>query len=388
MVWTPPAFADRPYARERFAATIKWALDHHPFYQQRFENPAEYIPRLTRPQVAINNDALLAGNIQTGVTSGSTGLPVRIAWGAAKAEDNAAANWNLAKAMGGPLPRARIISLVEQTPDSRDAIDICEPIPSQIAFIEKRQRHDGIRALVTYPTNALLLADWLIEHNRTLDFIERIVLYAEPWDVDNTAQLLAGFPGAKIWSTYSCSELGLVAYTCPHNQRMSHIVARSVGVEVNREGDIPAANGEVGNLVLTDFVNRTAPFIRYEIGDLAIPGVCECGIEAPALEKILGRVRGFLRRADGSRVMFANVSAELEVTPGLRHYQIIQTALDELRFRYVPAAKVDETALQETVTGLLFSYIGGTPRIDFERVDAIERAANGKLHFTICEVAD
>ena len=386
MIWVPPAFRERPYARARFVETVEWALAAHPFYKSRFTQPVDYIPRLTRPEVAANNDALLAGRPQTGATSGSTGLPVRISWSGAKATSNQAANDQFAALMGGPLPRVRLVSLVGQPPNSPELMDICEPLAAQVAFIEKRRRDAGIRALVTYPTNAVLLAEWLAERGRAFDFIERIVLFAEPWEPDDFVCIQRGFPNARVWSTYSCSELGFIAYTCPNNPRRSHVVATEVGVEVNREGDTPAAVGEVGQLVLTDFANRAAPFIRYEIGDLAIPGVCDCGIPTPALEKILGRVRGFLRRPDGSRVMFANVTAQLRDTPGLRQYQVVQPELERLRLRYVPDEGTEERVLLAEITRLIHQFLGAKPTIEFERVDTIERGANGKLHLTICEV--
>lgn len=73
--------------------------------------------------------------------------------------------------------------------------------------------------------------------------------------------------------------------------------------------DQPCEPGQLGRVVITDYINCCTPFIRYDISYLAEPARCDCGkIDLPALTNIVGNVRGTLKHRDGRIVMFTDLA--------------------------------------------------------------------------------
>jgi phenylacetate-coenzyme A ligase PaaK-like adenylate-forming protein len=93
---------------------------------------------------------------------------------------------------------------------------------------------------------------------------------------------------------YGLTETGYVGWQCELREHL-HVNADSCLVEVLVEGR-HAEPGEVGSVVVTDLLGRTAPMIRYDTGDLAAAaeGPCPCGRSLPLLGRVAGRASAAL----------------------------------------------------------------------------------------------
>jgi len=67
---------DKPYAAEHFRGIVRFARENNRFYARWIEHPEEP-PILDRATALANNEEILGGFPETGLTSGSTGNPVR-----------------------------------------------------------------------------------------------------------------------------------------------------------------------------------------------------------------------------------------------------------------------------------------------------------------------
>ncbi len=59
-----------------------------------------------------------------------------------------------------------------------------------------------------------------------------------------------------------------------------HVFTEGVFLEIIRQDGKPAGPGEIGKVVLTNLFNQAMPFVRYDIGDMAVASGdrrCECG---------------------------------------------------------------------------------------------------------------
>ena len=94
----------------------------------------------------------------------------------------------------------------------------------------------------------------------------------------------------------------------------------------------------VGEVVLTSFYNFAMPFIRYDIGDLAIAahGPCPCGRTLPRLTTVLGRQRNVFTFADGSQYAPYQWRSLFYQDVHAKQSQLVQTAVDAIELRYVP----------------------------------------------------
>ena len=100
--------------------------------------------------------------------------------------------------------------------------------------------------------------------------------------------------GVSCVQNYGTADLGVVAYESDAMEGM--ILSEGMIVEIVRPGTgEPVAEGEVGEIVVTQITNKDYPLIRFATGDLSamMPGFSPCGRTAP-------RIKGWMGRADQS----------------------------------------------------------------------------------------
>ncbi|MCF6314647.1 MAG: hypothetical protein L3J39_19520 [Verrucomicrobiales bacterium] len=382
----PLSFQERPYAREHFLKIAEYARLNNAFYKQWLAGQ-DQVPILDRKTFLENNDAILNGQSHNGKTSGSTGVPVRYIHSPRRRAMSQADTQAFIKALGGKMRCLRMVYKRTQSDREKadpDLMDVKSPIAQQIEYILQRRREGQITAITTYPSNADMLAQEILERGIDVSFIERFGLFSENVEPFQRERVQQAFPNAKIWTSYSSMEFGMIAAQCQHEPDFHHIMAHRLGVEVLKENeDAPAEDGERGRVVITDYVNRRSPFIRYEIGDYAVKGACPCGKTAlPALRSIYGKVRGALVHRDGKRHLFADISYDLRDLPGMRQYQVVQHSVEDFTVRIHAAQPLDEE-----VKAIFLNHFGYLPEgLKMDYMDEIAKGENGKFYHSICEV--
>jgi len=386
-VMIPTSFESQPYAQERFRRIVKLAANNHPFYQQRLNGLDSPIPLLTRNEILDDNKLLLNGYPVTARTSGSTGVPVQLSWSDERLRLEKKIVARYISWLGGELKCSRIIHLGDGK-KGKGCLDVTSSVEQQVQFIQDRFQRLTAIAVTTYPTNAENLSRWVIDQGIDMSFIKRFGCYGEVFESYQEALINQAFPNAKVWTTYSSMELGLIAGRCPYEPDFHHIFAGKLGVEVIDEAGKSCKNNEVGRLVITDYFNSRSPFIRYEIGDLAAKGECPCGkINLPSLSFIGGKVRGSLTNRDGVKVQFNYLSNMLRDLPDMRQCQVIQHEIERFEVRYVTALEgQNEKVFCNNVTNVFNDYFDYSPTIKFTKEQELKREVNGKFYASISYV--
>jgi phenylacetate-CoA ligase len=166
-----------------------------------------------------------------------------------------------------------------------------------------------------------------------------------------------------------------------------HINSESGIVEFLRPDGSIAEPGEQAEMVVTSFIQRTLPLIRYRIGDvgtLAENQNCPCGRKFPVVKYISGRESDVLYSTERGMVGSAGLSTALYKIPGrLKDSQIEQVGTDSFVFRYVPNEK--ELTEQEIsiISEELYKRLGKSIEIKFEEVEEIRKGAHGKSQLVI-----
>jgi phenylacetate-coenzyme A ligase PaaK-like adenylate-forming protein len=372
----PQSFIGKPYAEKHFIQIVNHAFEHNPFYRH-FYASSTTIPLLTREILQKHNDELLNGNPVTGKTSGSTSVPVRTYWSPRRAQLDAQDSQSYAEWFGGRLPHTKIIALSAHQAKS-NYFEVASPVVEQLAFLQT-QIEQGARSLISYPTNLEQLSQYLFQKNEPITEIHRIICMSELFESSQEALINRAFPNAVIGSTYSSTEVGMTAGRCPHHPENYHIMAHKLGVEFLNDQGQPCQNGEVGQIVITDYFNQKMPFIRYAIGDLAAPTICPCGkIPLPALTKLLGKSRGLLKHPNGGFVFSTELSAPIRDTPGIRQYQVQQTALDQFLVRVIAQESANKDSIESSVSAVFSKHFGVSTAVSFDWCDEIPRLPGGK----------
>ncbi len=117
----------------------------------------------------------------------------------------------------------------------------------------------------------------------------------------------------KVYSHYGLTETGYgFAVDCRCQDGM-HMRDGEFLVEIiDPITNLPVENGGRGEIVLTTLSSRAMPLIRYKTGDegYIIEGVCKCGVTAPRLSHVKGRMYKY-REMDHKTVLLIEIEEAL-----------------------------------------------------------------------------
>ncbi len=182
--------------------------------------------------------------------------------------------------------------------------------------------------------------------------------------------------GAPLIEHYSSKEGGQTAHECPNGTL--HLNGEAVLVEIIDESGAPCPAGVAGRVILTPFFNTAQPLIRYEVGDMAIPGEpCSCGRTSHTLERILGRQLAIFRHPDGRGIINIIPDSARDLLQ-CQFWQMAQIGPNDYEVRYVPrdrGAHGDEPAFTELFRATFFA----DAEVRYSRVAEIPLTAASKL---------
>lgn len=186
---------------------------------------------------------------------------------------------------------------------------------------------------------------------RTLHRARLVVAAGELLDPE-TRRLVQAVLGADPVVVYGTTETGYLAWQCERRGGL-HVSADTHVIEILR-GNAAAPADALGEVVVTDLVARTMPFVRYRTGDLARWSRCECGSGLPVLVHG-GRSSGTLQLPDGRLVTTPEVLEALDGTCALGAFRVVQERADAVRLELLPppAGPGDPSAAAAALTPLV-----------------------------------
>jgi phenylacetate-CoA ligase len=231
----------------------------------------------------------------------------------------------------------------------------------------------------SYAISLELIAERVVEKGIT-DIRPRIVYSCAMPLSDRGRSLVEQAFGVPPLDVYVSAELGPLGWECADSRGVWHINDDVQILEILDEQDRPVAEGEVGQVVVTQLNCTAQPLIRYRIGDLAarLPKRCGCGRGLGLLSAVQGRTRHVIRMPDG-RVLHGTVlSTVLKVFPEVARWQARQTAPDALRVLVVPTRDWHEGSAG-VIAGKLADRLGNVMRYEVKAVDVIPLTPGGKF---------
>jgi phenylacetate-CoA ligase len=394
---------------------LEHAERHVPYYRRRF---AEYgvrvrdvhapgdltpFPVLTKAEVRAHAAELVSetfhGRLHKSGTGGSTGAPIRFAYDHATYERRMAAATRADRWAGGEIgeKEAHVWGIVfDEAPLSRVKRTLHEALLRKkmlCAFdLSERRLGEVLDALVRYEPRLVVgytsplyhVARHALASGRVLPRPRGVIATAEKLFAHQRETIERAF-GAPVFDRYGCREVMLIGSECDRHQG-KHMTVENVFVEILRGGK-PAAPGEPGEVILTDLVNRSMPFIRYKNEDVATLAAdpCACGRGLPLLASVEGRVLDMIVGPEGQLLAGEFFPHLLKDYAGVDRFQVHQGRDRTITLRIKPGAGwSDDTS--RLIEGKLRSYLG--PRADFHitTVDDIPVTAGGKFRVAVSEV--
>lgn len=412
--WTPEKLHAQQYRQA--AELLRHARDSVPYYRERLEDFAwqggapldaetwRQLPLLRREDIQEGQGrALLSerlpkshGATQKVSTSGSSGKPVTVMSSAV-----AAIFWNVITLRDFLWRRVDLSAKVaairfdekrqSRYPDGMlldywlksiqpflatgacAMLDISTPVDKQVEWLARQEAN----YLVTYPSNLEALLLYCRAQQVGLPTLSQVQTLSEVLHprVRNLCQEVWGF---GIDDMYTCQEAGYIALQCPDHAHY-HVQSENLIVEILDGDGNPCAPGESGRVVLSDLHNFVMPLIRYDIGDFAEVGEpCPCGRGLPVLKNIMGRARGMLTLADGSRIRPDFGGPHFHEVADVRQYQIIQKSREKLAVKLVAPGGLNESEAHN-LRQMILDQLGHPFELEFSFHEDIPRSAGGKF---------
>lgn len=248
-------------------------------------------------------------------------------------------------------------------------------LASVIALIRRRRPVlvDG------YAESFNLLAQYVRERKLDCPNIRSVMSSAQMLP-DESRQTMEEAFGCRVFDKYGSREFSGIAYECDAHDG-HHVVAENYIVEILKDGR-DALPGETGEVVITDLNNFSMPFLRYQIGDLAVAmdntRPCSCGRGHPRIGRIEGRVQSIIVGTDKQLIpgtFFAHLLKDFD--KAVRRYQVIQHRFGEIEMQIIKGSRFTEATMERILT-ILRDHLGKDMRIEVKYVDKIAMVRTGK----------
>lgn len=403
--------------KEQLAVLLDHAYRYCPYYRDLLEDAGfspqrglddtqfSGLPLLTKAVIRENFPRLVSsahrGTLWAKATGGSTGDPLQFgitklsyswrmamskrgySWAGARPGTKQAYIWGLPL---DPVPPFRKLKEYMQRHLDRQLYFNC------FDFSEE-QMHSCLQQLNSYKpsvvigyTNPLYHLALYIEQTGKVTFSPKgVISAAEPLQYFQRETLERVF-GCKVFNTYGAREFMLIGAECERHEGL-HLSAENLYVEVLKEDGTPAGDGEMGRVVVTDLHNFGMPFIRYEIGDLAVAcgRSCSCGRGLPLVSQVVGRSLDMIRLPDNKLVPGEFFPHMFKDYPEISRFQVVQERLDHIVVKIVPLSELSQVRLQALEKQIRLA-VGGSMRLDFSFCDRIPLNATGKHRVTISRI--
>ncbi|WP_128895303.1 phenylacetate--CoA ligase family protein [Longirhabdus pacifica] len=180
---------------------------------------------------------------------------------------------------------------------------------------------------------------------------------------------------------YGLEELWGIAFTNDHEEL--EVDMDSVFVEVVHPDTLQSLPpGEYGEVLVTSFIMKSLPFVRYRTGDigklvlknnkviLQLLPVRTSQITLPE-KQFHASIFRYLDR------FFYELSLE-----SMQQYQILQKAPDDFQFSYIGDRQIDEERIYSKLQSFLKQYLGTPVKLTIARVEQlVSDEHSGKVHF-------
>jgi phenylacetate-CoA ligase len=395
-----PAERLRSLQAQRLRALVRHAYDHTGFYRQRFDDvgirPDDIrtaadlagLP-ITRREDLRTPESLIArgfapGHLKRSTSSGSTGRRTTTYF-----DDDA---WLIGKYLLKLRARLacgvrlwdRIALFQEEEPERRRPLigarvrsfSIHRPIRDVVPEVQAFRP----QVLYGFPGYLARLADLAAGR-----LSPRLVFTSgELLDQTTRHRIEAGL-GTRVLDVYGCTEVKEIAWQCPRSDGY-HLNIDWLVLEALPSGT--AAGGRGRTLLVTSLFNYAMPLLRYELGDTGemLDEACPCGRGLPLVRPTLGRSVDYLILEDGTLVPPYSLTCAIEHLPGMRQYQIVQTAPCRIEVRVVPLPDFDDSSrlgIQQSLRPILRGLT-----TDVRVVEDIPTEAGGKYRIVKSLIPD
>jgi phenylacetate-CoA ligase len=225
----------------------------------------------------------------------------------------------------------------------REAYSVYKPLDEIIQKLQGRKIH----IISSTPSFLKILAEELALRQIKLN-VKYAVTFGETLFPD-VKEIIEKYLQAKIIDVYGCMELPTLAWKKPGEKTFSYPLNSLIPEYINPV----EINGEIyGELVITNLVNHTMPFIRYKIGDL----VKILDNDYKKMGEITGRIEDVIKLNTGQKIYRLQVWSIFRDFNDIEQYRIIQKRNGKIHFQAILKNKRDPEEVKAKILAAWMTY--------------------------------
>ncbi len=217
--------------------------------------------------------------------------------------------------------------------------------------------------------------------------VPKVVIYGGDMLAPSVRRLIENEFKAHVLCTYQCIEAMRIAWECEHHAGL-HMNMDLCPVRIVDEAGRALPVGEVGDVVISNLVDRATVLLNYRLGDLAalLPDPGPCGRSLPMMSLPQGRRNDCIELPAGRSIHSCIMNRLFDKVEDIWQWQAVQETLSHFRLAVVAGENCDRAQLRERVLAWFAEWLGQGVTVDLSFVDSIERTAAGKLRTVISKM--
>ena len=216
----------------------------------------------------------------------------------------------------------------------------------------------------------------------------RVVFYGADAMTEPGRRLIEDEFGAVVLAQYNAVEAFKIGFGCEAGQGY-HLHEDLCWVSLVDGAGRPVPDGQPGEIVLTNLVNRGTVLLNYRLGDVGVRATspCACGRTLPRLAELRGRVGEVLVLPGGRLVHPSAVWGVFRQTSDVLRYQLVQEEPTRFLLRVLAT---DRAAYDDRIGGILERLRDLLGSVTVEPVfdPELEFAKAGKFRPVVSHCAD
>lgn len=195
----------------------------------------------------------------------------------------------------------------------------------------------------------------------------------------------------KVFNRYGSREVGDIACSCEQGYEL-HVSIWNNFIEILDDDHAPVKPGCPGKIYVTNLNNYSMPFIRYDIGDIAVRSEkrqCPCGRKTPLLKGVEGRITNVFRTKQGTIItpeFFIHFLGVVYNKGFISQFQVIQKDFDSIIIKVIVEDQRNFNRYKSRIENCFKEVMGKTCKIQWEFVDEIEYLKTGKFPYVLSEI--
>ncbi|MDP1853773.1 MAG: hypothetical protein Q8L26_06200 [Candidatus Omnitrophota bacterium] len=187
--------------------------------------------------------------------------------------------------------------------------------------------------------------------------------------------------GVKVKNEYGCKEFHLIAFECTYGNM--HIAQENLIVEFLNNG-LPAGEGEIADIVITDLTNYEMPLIRYKLGDRGSfkNTTCPCGRNLAIMDIKIGRDADMVKIENNINFHpdIFSIPHKMPYYDEVKAFKVIQNTLTDFKI-LIDASDNAKPHLKNHFDNVLSEYIGNDTNVEYSFISPIPKDPSGKLGY-------